>query len=1152
MKHALMGLAVTIALSWAGPARGAEPYLEFVEGLRKRELADYALIYLDQLEKRSDVPAEIKAVIPYERGITLIESSGQSRNPEVQTRMLDQARAYLEQFVKASPNHPNAGRANTELALVLVQKGKVERYQSQSPSNLAKKAEFQKRARAYFGEAQKTFQAAHDRYKEALDKSEKGNIPKTDPRFQAREEVLTNFINAQFHLAVLMYEEAQTWDKGSPENKKRLTEAAAAFETINARYRSMIGGLYARMYEGKCFEEQDEIGKGLGIYKELLEHGSGEKEKATGALKKLQDQVLHFRLVCLNREQKKDYKLVVDEAQKWIKENRSNLSTPTGLGIQWEMVRALEFLGKKEDASDADRSRDLNLALTTARTINKFAGEYKDASSVMIQRLMAALKRETADPKDFGAAFGIAQSMVPDINKKITELREAPDSEKPRLAADLQPQIRECARILQIGLALVGPKDDIKEVNRARYWLAYAFYSMRDGPDRSYDGAVAAEFVAQKCVESQPDLALDAAYLAEAAYIQAYRREPEAQRPAALKRIIAAGNFLTEKWPTNDKANDARITLGEFYRENRQPAEAARWFMQVPESAPQYLQAQVEAGSAYWYAYITESIRPEAERKPKEELDELLKQSQEILRTALAKFEAQLPGDVSQVDEPKLDKLTRAKVNYASMLNNAGDYKGALAMLTEGPLSVAAATAAPGGDDSKRPAKGPIYSRQYAGLAQQGVLRAYIGLADLDKARMTMRELEKIEGAGGGGASLTRIYLDLGKELEKEVERLQAGHDPRLADVIKSFETFLEDMSNRKDGQDLGSLVWIAETYKALGEGLEQGDSAKAESYFGKAVAALEQLIELGARQPGVIPPEALPGVELRIVRCKRRQKRFDEAHELLLTVLNDRAKALDVQEEAALLFQDWALRGGPEDQKKWEIAIKGGAGAKKKNRDEKVWGWQGLAVKLQASLQNKRDPEYERQFLDASFSTAWCWYKYAGASTGGKRKERLAEAEKAVQRTSGLVPSLGGSETWAKFNQLHRDIQQEMLDLGMDEMRGKQVTDLERTREEKAAAKKKAAEEIAMASADDGGSTAAKPKKKSKSKSGGKTNAKGKTSEAIGLWPMVAVVVGIALVGCGGWLYLARGKKKPRRRIVDEPEDIFGEPKFPSARTRR
>src|SRR5262249_54136523 len=158
--------------------------------------------------------------------------------------------------------------------------------------------------------------------------------------------------------------------------------------------------------------------------------------------------------------------------------------------------------------------------------------------------------------------------------------------------------------------------------------------------------------------------------------------------------------------------------------------------------------------------------------------------------------------------------------------NNAGDYKGALDLLSEGPLSVLAATAAPGGDESNRPAKGPVSSRQFAGLAQQGVLRAYIGLADLDKARMTMHALEKIEGAGGGGASLTRIYLDLGKELEKEVQRLQAGRDPRLAEVIKSFETFLEDMSNRKDGQDLGSLVWIAETYKALGEGLERGDAA--------------------------------------------------------------------------------------------------------------------------------------------------------------------------------------------------------------------------------------------------------------------------------------------------------------------------------------
>ena len=55
---ALAVLAVGIIVSPAA-VRAAEPYLEFVRGLRDRDYHDYALLYLEQLEKRTDVPADL-------------------------------------------------------------------------------------------------------------------------------------------------------------------------------------------------------------------------------------------------------------------------------------------------------------------------------------------------------------------------------------------------------------------------------------------------------------------------------------------------------------------------------------------------------------------------------------------------------------------------------------------------------------------------------------------------------------------------------------------------------------------------------------------------------------------------------------------------------------------------------------------------------------------------------------------------------------------------------------------------------------------------------------------------------------------------------------------------------------------------------------
>src|SRR5579872_575012 len=1155
----LIVLALGILVSIAGAAQAAEPYLEFVRGLRDREYYDYALIYLDELEKRADVPREIKEVVPFEKAITLLRGADRLRTPELQTRQLDQAQGFLEQFLKASPNHPDAGAANTELANVIVGKGKIEVQNSKSPGNVAQKAELQKKARRYFAQARQVYQAAHDRYKEEVGKFEK-YIPNTEKaKYEAREAARVRYINAQLNLAILIYEEAQTWDKGSPENKKLLTEAAKAFDDIHAHHRQLVGGLYARLWEGKCFEEQDDIRKALGFYAELLEHGA--KEKPSSELKRLQDRVLRFRLICLNSEQRKDYQVAIQDAQAWLKENRSLASSLNGLGIQWELVRAQEMLAKKEATTDADKTRLLQQALATARAINRYQGEYKESSTAMIQRLMVALDRDPKDPKDLATAFSLAQGMVQSIAKKADQIYDARGAEHDNLVAELQRDLKEAARILNIGLAAASAKDDLKDVNRARFFLAYVYFKMRENArdglfDRSYDAAVLAEFVARKCIATQPELALESAYLAQLAYSQAYRREIDDRRAADasdLKRMIDVCNFIAQNWPDSDKANDARIDLGKMYGQLQQPAEAAKWYMQVPESSPQYLAAQLAAGNAYWFAFAVESIRPEAERKPQAELDALVERSREILRNAIVKFEAQLPGDISQVDETKLESLTKAKANYAQIMNNSGDYRGALGLLTEGPLSVIAAVAPPGGNENNRPAEGGIRGRKFAGAVYQVLLRSFVGLQDLDKARAAMRELESIVGTGGGGESLTRIYLELGKELQKEVERLQTARDSRLAEVLKSFDTFLEDMSNRKEGHDFSSLIWVASTYRALGEGLQQGDSSKAESYFARAVAALQQLLDAEAKNPGTIPAGGLPGVQLRLVACKRLQKDFAEAHKTIVAILKIRPKALDVQEEAAQLFQDWGAHG---DLDKWQIAIEGGA-ARKAGQDEKrVWGWRGLADRLQSNLLTNPNPDYEKKYLDARYNVANCWFRYATAqSTDKGRKKLLSEAHKAVLATAGVIPNLGGGEIWSRFNHLHRDIQQQMLDLGMDEMRGKEVADLERrgrlTKEERAAqaAEKKKAAESALASADDS-QEAAKPKSKKKRKA--KADAAAKAASGGGwMWP----ALGAALALCGGaagYAYFTQGKKKKRRRSTDGDDDApRGASKSPSARSR-
>ncbi len=76
----------------------------------------------------------------------LLDSSKAQRLPEKQLEQLDQAQAFLEQFVKGS-SKPSARRdANSQRAEILIGKARVEIMQSRNPANHETRGEFQKKS----------------------------------------------------------------------------------------------------------------------------------------------------------------------------------------------------------------------------------------------------------------------------------------------------------------------------------------------------------------------------------------------------------------------------------------------------------------------------------------------------------------------------------------------------------------------------------------------------------------------------------------------------------------------------------------------------------------------------------------------------------------------------------------------------------------------------------------------------------------------------------------------------------------------------------------------------------------------------------------------------------------------------------------------
>ncbi|HUQ72440.1 MAG TPA: hypothetical protein VM165_23130, partial [Planctomycetaceae bacterium] len=503
-------LGAAVLLMATATVSAQEPYQEFTRALRDRGYHDMAVYYLDLLATRPGVPDDVRQVIPYEKAITLLESSRATRNPERQIEQLDQALQFLEQFVKESPNHPQAADANSERAQILIGKALVEILQSKAPANQGAKGDYQKRARGYIGQARQVFKTAFDQHEAAwkgfgtfIDKA------KDAEKYDARAQAENSMLQAQLNLARCTYEEAQSYESESADYKRLLNDAAAMFEEMHQRYRSQNVGLYARLYQGKCFEEQGDLQKALGIYNELLGHPGDE-----GTIKGLKDQTLHFKLISLNTKARSDHQLVADLGEEWLKHNKGDSRTRTGLGIQWEITRAYDLLGDQRDVPKPDSQRFWREARDRAQQVNRSPGEFYDLSLAMIQRLDSKLGGKERRPATFDAAVGLGSQLITSILETKATIDGAgraklPKEELDKLRKVMDAQLREAIDIFDLALRLATPQDDAKSVTSARYKYSYVNLLMR----KNYEAAILSEYVAKTADKEDSTTGLEAAYL---------------------------------------------------------------------------------------------------------------------------------------------------------------------------------------------------------------------------------------------------------------------------------------------------------------------------------------------------------------------------------------------------------------------------------------------------------------------------------------------------------------------------------------------------------------------------------------------------------------------------------------------------------------
>lgn len=1117
MKSRVIVALAGLAGLFASSGHAGEPHLEFIDAMRRSAYFDYALLYLDDLRQRPDVPADVTAVLSYEEYRVHQDAARLDRTARGKEASLEKSLAALERFVNESPSHPLAAEANSARAGLFLDKAKALIWASQNEQDVRKRATQQEEARAWIAKARPVYQAARDQFEKALDKW-KGVF--LDPQRDAAEHEVRriaeqNFIQAQINLAMCTHQEARTHDVGSEPFKTLLKQAAEAFEAIHDRYRSQGGGLYARIYQGKCFEEQGELGRALGIYDEILGHPAQDQ-----FLKELQARTFYFKLIVLNRDEKKDFKLVMSEATRWLTDNRDMANTPDALGIQLERARACEILSEDDEAFpfEADREGLLQQAYNDASQVALYAGEFRDRATSMMQRLEARVKGMGADPKDFGVAFSMARGYVTKLSAEGDKVNAAKTpAEKQTQQAKFDLYLAETERIIRLGLSLADEKSPVADVAEMRYYLAYTFFAS----GKLFDAAVTGTFIARTATPDEAEQGQKAANLALACLGQLAYDKPEDQLPEYFDLMRDLADLIVNRWPESGGADDAQITLANMYTRTDQPLQAAESFDKISPSSSRYNEAQMNAGQRYWVAYASAFQQSEDERPDQATLDSWVNLAFDRIQSGLALTEKGLSSDGKAPD-----LYYACKVTLAEIFIKRGQEAEALKILTEGDRSVLKAIAVP--EESKRPERGP-QSRPYAVQVYQALLRSYMGTQQIDQALTSMNELEAIAGSDKPEA-LTNIYIELGLSLKKEIDQLQAeGNAERLGNLLKAFDAFLGEIYKRKDSLNRNVMLWVAESYSSLGEGVSHDPSAS-EAFFRKASDAYADILDRAAKDPAFLDAKNVPAVQVRIASLKKKQGQYQAALDILVEVVNADDKMLQAQFEIVDVLKAEA-ESGDNNIQHYQAAIQGNRVERFKGT--KVNGLVRLVQLLQQVMASQKavSPEVEKLLHRGYYELAECLYLYGKGESDNKERAKNLNGSKSTITKFVLSTSDVERETWNKFDALYQQVLKEL---------GEPVTALPRPQTTVAPA-------IPVKPADQ--SLPGIPLNEQISVS---TSAAADKDKSTGPnYLIFAIVVIVALAVVGG--VVALGMKKPKRRTLRVPrdDDAFAPAAAPSATSK-
>lgn len=1010
-------LLVLLSAGFTSKSQAEEQWQPFLESLRTAGYHDMAIFYLDRMAARPDCPPQLLEVLDYERGITLLSQPVSTR--EEQLEKLTKTTELFERFRKDHPDHPNATKAQTQLANVLIERGRLLVTDADAPGVTPEQRDKGiAEARQFYDDAKKVFQEQDVRLTEEL---KNWPEPKTAMEIEQRDALRADFLQTRLSLATADYEIGMTYPATAPERKTLLESAAKQYKDLYDKYGSFLAGLYARMWEGRCYQKLENFNLATDAFESIMMQADDSQ-----AFRTLKNKSTALLIETLIDPKVKRYQDAINFYADWEKGRPpSDASTPEGLEIRYLSALASLELARSLEADNKDRKKLLIDARGSLRFVMRFPGETRTrARQTMADPLLAVDEGQRQEPQDFAEALELGRAALDKI--EIAQIRqqmgqEALSQEELQKITDEAEQ--EAFGYFEQAIQLAQPETPVEEVNQARYYLAYLSFKQGD----LYRAVVFSDFLARRFPNSA--VGRPASKIAMAAFAAMMSQPgitPE-QKDFAERRMSQAAAYIVAVWPNSSEATEARKILVHSALRQEDIPQAIAMVEQIPPDAPGRGPLQLLVGRALYAEYVRQMTKQSAEspdetnkNEPEAETpsqasplnaEELLDQAKSLLVSGLK----------LSIEEGKIDRSFLAgELTLARIYLNEGSDAAAF-NLVEHPDTGLLALA--------QSSDSTIVEGDLDIEAYKTSLRALVAVRELEKASRVMELLENrvAQTAGtSGGTQLMQIYVSLAQELQQTLEMLQKSGKTEEANQVRAgFEQFLDRVSSSSESTSFNVMQWIAATYNGLGHSFDtKGGSVlspEAKGYYEKSAAVYEKIIKQYGDDESFAPSvEAIDTIEIHLAICLRELGRYNEALKHLFNVLQYRNTMVDAQMEAASTYQAWAGNEGKAHL--YLNAMLGGASRTRKSDGAKAnvfWGWGALSKRL------ARDKQHRDLFHDARYNLALCRYKYAISDACKERQKNLEAAQLDIKVVARLYPEMGGAEMKAKYEALSKKIEQ-------------------------------------------------------------------------------------------------------------------------------